>query len=128
MSNNEITSKLQKISITILTGILGIVVFINTALVQQAPLMGAEEVELQMILKGINTYSFVLIFISIFFFLVAMPIEEIWVSMKRLLKKNSETFTSTFIFNFRLILFIVGVTGFSGIFIFYLIRFAGILI
>lgn len=128
MTNNEITTKIQKISITVLTGIMGIIVFINTALTQQAQFLGIDQLEIKMIIKGINIYSFILIMISIFFFLAAMPAEELWISIKRLFNKNTDKLSSNLIFNVRLVTFILGVITFSVVFVIYLIRFALILI
>lgn len=128
MSNAEIVKAIQKISITILTGILGIVVFINTALIQQITLMGAEPVELQNIISGINDFSFVLLLISILFFIVAMPSEEVITSLKKLFKRDTQSINYPFIFYSRLICFVVGVTSFAVLFIVYLIKFAFIMV
>jgi len=124
MTNTEITKSIQKVSLVILSGILGIVVFLNTALVQQTASLGYEEVELEMVLNGINLMSFILLMLSILFFVSIMPFEEVQVAIKKLRKKDISNLHFSKIFNFRLVLFVVGVIIFSIVFIIFMGLFA----
>jgi hypothetical protein len=124
MTNTEITKSIQKVSLVILTGILGIVVFLNTALVQQTASLGYEEVELEMVLSGINLFSFILLFLSILFFVSIMPFEEVQVALMKLRKKDVSNLSFSKIFNLRLILFVIGVIIFSLVFIIFMVLFA----
>lgn len=124
MTNTEITKSIQKVSLVILSGILGIVVFLNTALVQQTASLGYEEVELEMVLNGINLMSFILLMLSSLFFVSIMPFEEVQVAIKKLRKKDISNLLFSKIFSFRLVLFVVGVFIFSIVFIIFLVLFA----
>jgi ABC-type Na+ efflux pump permease subunit len=124
MTNTEITKSIQKVSLVILTGILGIVVFLNTALVQQTASLGYEEVELEMVLNGINLFTFILLILSILFFISIMPFEEVEVALKKLKNKDVSNLSFSKIFNLRLILFVIGVIIFSLVFIVFMVLFA----
>ena len=124
MSKEDNAKAIKKVSIVLLSGILGIVVFINTSLIQQAILMDLDEVEISMIISGINLFSFFLLLVSILFFTAMMPFEEVWCSLKYLFNKNCDNSSYKLIESIRIISFSLAVISFSVIFIVYMFRFS----
>lgn len=123
-SSVVVASSIKKTSLVLLTGILGIVVFINTSLIQQASLLGLEDVEISMIISGINVYSFWLLIVSVLFFIAIIPYEEVICSIKTIFHLSSKSKPLRSAEIIRLLSFIFGTLFFAIIFIMYMIKFS----